>query len=478
MVRLLAFVVPLLLLVSPDVGRTDMDGAPPSAAAIDEAIERGVTYLLEEQRAPGTWASRRRAFGHTALVLFTLQHAGVDAAEDPRVARSHAWFDRHGPGRRDASEPDAATYDTALAILFLAGRGRDEDRRRVERLVRILEAAQAENGQWDYTGTKKGRRSPAGDNSNTQFAVLALGTAGAEGVAVERPCLERALAWWALAAQPDGGFGYASGGSRASASIGSMTAAGIASLGILEAALEGRVSARAGRQRQAAIQRLAQGFEVDHNFGPTPGGARQRQRNAGRGWKHYYLWSVERAMVLAGQERLGTTDWYTEGARHLLDTQKRDGSWRGEHPLYATCFALLFLTRAADPPRAFTPRPPPTGPTTPGAQPDPAPPPPAGSAAPVDGGVDDWLTEGVPPDVLRGRCLARGPSSLPPLVRALSARRPEVRQRAHEALLLLLGDERVGRADRHPLARGRLALYVRRNARHLEAVDGRFVERP
>ena len=346
-----------LLLLPAVTARATPESAPPSVEAIDGAIERGVTWLLKERRPAGTWASGSRAFGHTALALFALLHAGVDEREDEAVARSLAWLDRHGPGRQDGAEPDAATYDTSLALLLLRDRGRAADRPRRERLARVLEASQAENGQWSYAGQPGGRRPGAGDNSNTQFAVLALGAAAGEGVTVEPLVLKRALRWWTLSVQEDGGFGYASGGSRASASTGSMTAAGICSLRILESALGEDAPAEAARVRGAALRRLALEFEVDRNFGPAPGGTKQRQRNAGRGWNHYYLWSVERAMVLAEEEWLGGVDWYAAGARHLLATQKRDGSWRGEHPLYATCFALLFLTRAADPPRAFTPRP-------------------------------------------------------------------------------------------------------------------------
>ena len=47
-------------------------------------------------------------------------------------------------------------------------------------------------------------------------------------------------------------------------------------------------------------------------------------------------------------------------------------------------------------------------------------------------------------------------------------------QRANEGLRALLGDDRVGRADAHPLARGRLHLWIRKNQRFLEALDGRF----
>ena len=50
-----------------------------------------------------------------------------------------------------------------------------------------------------------------------------------------------------------------------------------------------------------------------------------------------------------------------------------------------------------------------------------------------------------------------------------------MRQRCWEALTELLPDERTFRADRHPLARGRLAAWLRKNERFLQLVGGRFV---
>ena len=80
-------------------------------------------------------------------------------------------------------------------------------------------------------------------------------------------------------------------------------------------------------------------------------------------WHGYYLYGLERAMVIAGKRYLGDHDWYREGAEILLEAQQRDGSWSkgtrkrakgrgnaatmaGSDPLTDTCFALLFLKRA------------------------------------------------------------------------------------------------------------------------------------
>lgn len=457
---------------------------PVERVAVDRAIEAGVGWLLGEQRPEGSFGgSGEDALGETALCVLALQHAGLTEAgptrSDKALARALAWLDRQGPGREGARERDPGTYATALLVLVLRERGREADRPRLQRLGDLLARTQAVNGQWGYHGEPgdTGRGGPeVGDNSNTQFALLALGAAVGEGLEVPAACLARARAWWLSAQAQDGGFGYASGGSRASASSGSMTAAGLACLAVLAAAdPAAQAGVLAAQERAAAL--LTQEYSVTRNFGPAQGGAGQRQKNAGRGWPHYYLWTLERALVLAGRERLGGHDWFADGTRQLVDTQKDDGSWVAEAPLYATSFALLFLTRAADLPRAFTPPARSTGPITPAPAPA-APTAPAAPAAPAPapaGPPDPRAVPPLAPAELARRALAAGPGSLPLLVRALDDDDAGVRQRSFEALTQLLGAERVDGAEKHPLSRGRLLLWVRRNQRFLAAQGGRFV---
>ena len=79
----------------------------------------------------------------------------------------------------------------------------------------------------------------------------------------------------------------------------------------------------------------------------------------GEQWHYYYLYGLERALVIAEKQMLGERDWYVEGARLLTEAQLKDGYWSpsgslGPHapagtrmPIADTCFALLFLKRAA-----------------------------------------------------------------------------------------------------------------------------------
>lgn len=471
--------------------------APPAVTpeTVDDAITKGVDYLLGKQRPDGSFGTGSHAIGQTALATFALLHAGLREEQNGRDAaqlrKSLRYLDRNGPGRAGKRDVDPGTYTTSLLVLLLRERARPIDAARIQRLVDLLVRTQAKNGQWWYFGApgKTGKGGPdTGDNSNTQFAVLALAAAHGEGHTVPRETLDKAARWWSTTQKDDGGWGYASGGSPKSATTGSMTAAAVACLGALRACGCRTDGAPEADPLARGLRWMAEHFSVDKNHGPTKGGARQRQKNAGRGWLHYYLWTLERAFVLADVEKIAGHDWYREGAARLLRTQKKDGSWRGEHPLYATSFGLLFLTRAADPPRAFTApkaggaKPSKPGPVITGPQ-DPASPTPSkgdaeekpASPAPIEGTLEVWIDEELAPGELARRCRTQGVPVLVELVGFLQDPVKGVRSRAWEALTELLPPEPLFRADRHPLARGRLRSWLRRNGPVLQLVDGRYV---
>ena len=65
----------------------------------------------------------------------------------------------------------------------------------------------------------------------------------------------------------------------------------------------------------------------------------------------YYMYAVERAGMLYDTVKFGDHDWYLEGAKHLVKTQKADGGWgnkadKPDENTWDTCFAILFLKKA------------------------------------------------------------------------------------------------------------------------------------
>ena len=99
------------------------------------------------------------------------------------------------------------------------------------------------NVQWLEDESNQGRpaqgrlvlsRARGGDNSNSQFAVLALYDAQRVGVEVSRETWQLAADYWRSTQNDDGSWGYVPG----DAGTGSMTCAGIGGLAISTAALE------------------------------------------------------------------------------------------------------------------------------------------------------------------------------------------------------------------------------------------------
>jgi hypothetical protein len=62
------------------------------------------------------------------------------------------------------------------------------------------------------------------------------------------------------------------------------------------------------------------------------------------------MYALERAGMLYGTEKFGDHDWYLEGAKSIVRSQKADGSWGAnndeEKNTIQTCFAILFLKKA------------------------------------------------------------------------------------------------------------------------------------
>ena len=260
---------------------------PIDASQVLNAIDRGVAYLKREQSARGRWNEMVGYDGGvTALCTLSLLNSGVPV-DDPVVARSLTYL--------RSMEPDK-TYVVALQTMVLCAAEPKKDMVTIERNVRWLESHQINeadhDGAWSYPG-------PGGDNSNSQFAVLALYDAQCAGATVSRLTWQRAAAYWRKTQNDDGSWGYVPG----EAGSGSMTCAGIGGLAICTAALEsgdaavenGRVDCCRPHQPDDALDRginwLAQHFSVTRN--PRPAGI-------GQACIYYYLYGLERCRSTHG----------------------------------------------------------------------------------------------------------------------------------------------------------------------------------
>jgi hypothetical protein len=382
---------------------TTSPGRAVDPARINRAIDKGVAALRDMQAADGTW--RYPDIGATALAGLTLLECGA-AADDKDVRRA-------ANAVRRASIPLTHTYSLALAILFFDRLGDPGDIPLIESLTVRLLAGQTPNGGWDYRcppigaaemrrlkdslGQRKelvGRRQPprpgapqrtieelpkeiraqlamlnhagvgdrprGSDNSNTQFATLALWVARRHGMPVE-PALKRVELRFRSTQNADGGWSYFDRNSpmmrtRMGGSTASMTCAGLLGLAISDGAMLERVNRKHqghGGRDVGADAHLRRGLlALSTAIGPVPEGPGNpggRLRGTAIGGRtYYYLWSLERVAVALDLKAIGKKDWYAWGSEILLTNQQADGTWQGNFSGCGadTCFALLFLKRA------------------------------------------------------------------------------------------------------------------------------------
>jgi hypothetical protein len=398
---------------------------------VNRAVERAVAYLKTNQNPDGTWPyagslnDSSHPVGVSALVGLALLECNV-AREDPVIQKA-ARVVRNG--LRQTTE----TYDLALTVMFLDRLGDPADDPLVEAAALSLVAGQMPSGGWGYTcprlvlpqnrrlqtltdkkalnqrgepATETEEPRPRGgavpargrgnfraalgdDNSNTQFATLALWIARRHRVRVNH-ALGLVETRFRQSQNLDGGWGYKSGGSLGRfgnlESTASMTCAGLLGLAVgygvsLQSAQSGNVhpkqsgAARKDRilpqpDQDQAIRRgldfvgqvmestlRAETEEEPPERGPNrrgPPGGRGRgpgrlggQAERGPGSAYYFLWSLERVAVVYQLQTIGNQDWFAVGSRFLLSMQANDGAWRGNlGDIADTCFALFFLRRA------------------------------------------------------------------------------------------------------------------------------------
>jgi hypothetical protein len=179
------------------------------------------------------------------------------------------------------------------------------------------------------------------DNSNTQFAMLALWVAQRHGVPMKRTAklIERRFV---TSQEADGGWGYFYQNGGGVGTSPSMTCAGLIGLavshGLSEQAPDG------GKMKDP---RVVNGLTALSRFVgvPEPKLGKPPMQNL------YFLWSLERMAVLYNLPKIGDKDWYRWGAQVLVANEQPLGGWTkggypGSTPVLDTSLALLFLKQA------------------------------------------------------------------------------------------------------------------------------------
>jgi hypothetical protein len=375
--------------------------APDQQRAANQAIERGIAYLKGKQANNGGWPCDSHAVGYAALPGLTLLECGVPAS-DPAVQKAASFvrsrtahlegtyelalavlfLERLGDGAdrlliRELSLRlvagqlpdggwnyscpvlDSAAQEALLARLerlrpafsadlFKPVTGANPEHRSSTTARKNREQRQNRTAALDDVPAlqetlevRHDPRSPMADNSNTQFALLALWAAQRQGLPVERS-LALVVRRFRPCQNDDGGWGYHSGGTKREPSKPSMTCVGLLGLAVGHG-LGGDDSAARGSVSDPQIEKAL--HYLAKRIGKPSTDKKPRQEDL------YFLWSLERVGVLYGLRDIDGKDWYAWGTSLLQAHQSKEGNWQngryhGSTPILDTCFALLFLQRA------------------------------------------------------------------------------------------------------------------------------------
>lgn len=340
--------------------------------AVRRAISGGIDYLRQTQNPDGSWSGYPGYEpGTSALVLLALLSAGLEP-DDPAIVKGLNHL-REFPNNAGQWQ----TYPIALQTMVFCQADPVRDRPLIERNAEWLVTRQFRTknvyfGGWSYTGDVP--ENSRTDNSNSQFATLALYEAERVGVKIPEETWAFVLDYWARMQNDDGSWGYTpnrgnnkSHGNKPNQPItgsgsgtGSMTCAGIAALQIA-GNVQNKGAARLSNGRVLCCQpvndelaeRIERGldwmeahFSVRYNPGTDAGSDT---------WLYYYLYGLERVGRLTSRRFIGSNDWYREGADFLLrrkgalSNRWKAGANMAGADVLSTSFALLFLSKGRRP---------------------------------------------------------------------------------------------------------------------------------
>jgi hypothetical protein len=380
----------------------DIHKVPPALQTkIDAAVENGAAYLKNAQTQNGTWnRDRGETEGVTALAAWTLLESGVPASD--RAIQKAAEV------LRQAAVRETKNYHISLMIFFFDKLGDPEDIPLIESLAARLMAGQLSDAGWNYqspaapdqqrlqglVGNRKGnggkvalprtfqQLSPAiqqqlqglrlgktagvSDNSNTQFAMLALWVARRYGIPADSSLAATGKRFWTTQGQ-DGGWGYhGSGGMPGSGAFAPqgaqvppggfklpnvggpdafemMRSPSMTPVGLIGIALG--VGVNPQFKGKVNTEMLLKDDHVRAGFARLAG--LMKAGKIGHKRAYYFVWTLERMGVIYNTRNIGDIPWYQWGAEQLVTAQAGNGSWPGgEFGVCDTCFALLFLKRA------------------------------------------------------------------------------------------------------------------------------------
>jgi len=206
------------------------------------AIAKGLTWLVKQQKADGTWPieGNESQVTATSLAGLALLAEGSTSAKGAYAEHFTKTVNGHKQtcqtGQRDGllvtqAEQMAGRYmiPHSHAVLFLASvyemeakedggttiedrinrQRRKEVKKTLERAVAFIAKAQAKNGGWFFTSAQEGHDMDV--SLETAWQIQALRAAQQAGIDVPKETLQRGLAYLEKNTGPSGGVNYSSG---------------------------------------------------------------------------------------------------------------------------------------------------------------------------------------------------------------------------------------------------------------------------
>jgi hypothetical protein len=305
-----------LLSAIPTTGLAQQNDAPELTVKAAQAIDRGLKYLLANQRDDGSWASGELGERSTAMTSLALM-AFMSRAEFPgsgpngkALARAKDWLlnqAKEAPnGYLGSSMYEHGMATLALTELWgMTGSKEDDDafQKAIEAAVDVILRSQTAAGGWRYQPTP----SKGNDTSATGTVFVALASARQAGIAVPNETIAKVISYLELVANPKtGGFVYVplGSGQAGSDTIGSTAAGAYAAQ--LAGARESEMVEGALRNLEGLAPAIFQGC----------------------GYYYYCHYYALQAMVQSGDERYAK--WYPQIRDALVSRQSGNGSWIGK----------------------------------------------------------------------------------------------------------------------------------------------------
>lgn len=352
------FVIGLALALSCVLGAADLQTqsasptiSPELRVQLEASIQRGVAYLMKNQKSDGSWEDYP---GITALAATAIlkQPGNASKKPTPEVRKALAYLVRMAKPDGGIYDKDNQNYNTAVSMMALLASGDPEYKPLIAKAQNFIVGLQRGNGDGIEPSDKtyggigyNSRQRP--DLPNLQYALEAL---KASGLPESSPAWQRALKFIQRTQNRtesndqsyslnDGGFAYSAGlgwQNTGFNSYGSMTYAGILSYSY--------ANVKKGDPRvEAAVNWIREHYTVDENPG------------VGQKTVYYYYMVFAKALQAYGEPIIVDAknrqhNWREDLGKKLLQLQHPEGYWVNtepaewqDKPVLVTSFVIIAL---------------------------------------------------------------------------------------------------------------------------------------